>query len=89
MLAKRLIARTGDYLVVTQPKTILTALVNKLILAGSILLVIGIVAVASLSWIFAGRSSGLCMACRTASVICSTRNTDYRNHCHCHGATTN
>ena len=53
VLAKRLIARTGDYLVVTQPKTILTALVNKLILAGSILLVIGIVAVASLSWIFA------------------------------------
>ena len=40
-----------DYLVVTQPKHILTAPVNTLVLASSALLIIGIVAVALLAWI--------------------------------------
>ena len=52
VLAKRLILRTGDYLVVVQPQSVLTAQANKLILTSSILLVIGIVAIALLSWIF-------------------------------------
>ncbi len=52
VLAKKPILRTGDFLVVTQPKSILTAPVNNLILASLILLAIGIVAVALLSWVF-------------------------------------
>ena len=51
VLAKRPIVRTGDYLVVTQPKSILTAPVNTLVLASSALLIIGIVAFALLAWI--------------------------------------
>ncbi len=52
VLAKSLIIRTGDYLVVAQPQDILAAPANTLILASSALLIIGIVSIALLSWIF-------------------------------------